>query len=174
MPWRAIADQFDFPYEPTRFWADLRQRGHDVEERNVRPRVLPPRDGCLSLQETKQLLVHLRRLDKPAFVHRFVWTGYGFGPDDGELARWCGDSYVYTRGSLDEILTAAASDIAAGQTPNMWIPDTERWAVISDRRCLCTYVAGSEELAGAIVGDSKLDVALADYEGPLYTEEGLF
>ena len=174
MPWREIAKHFDFPYDPTTFWAILVQRGHDVDERNVRPRVLPPRDGCLSLEEITQLLGHLHRLDEPDFIHKFVWTAYGFGADDGELVRWCGDTYVYTRGSLDDIRATAASPIAARQTPNMWIPDSGQWAVISHRRCLCTYVAGPEGLAGAIAGDPKLDAALADYEWPLYTEEGWF
>lgn len=174
MPWHEIAEHFGEPYDPTRFWAVLHQRGHDVEERNIHPHVLPPRDGCLSYKETKQLLPHLRRLDEPSFVHLFVWTAYGFGANDGELVRWCGDTYAYSQGSLDDIPAAAASDVAAGQIPNIWIPDTAQWAVISDWRCLCTYVAGPEQLANAIARDPELDAALVDYADPLDTEAGRF
>lgn len=80
----------------------------------------------------------------------------------------------YLPGSRDDVVTSAASEIAAGQTPNMWVPDTATWAVHSDWRCLCTYVAGPEHLARAILSDSALDAVRVGCDDALFTEAGRY
>lgn len=117
---------------------------------------------------------YLQGLGDPGLVHFFVWTAYGFGESDGELVRWCNQTYVYLPGSLDDVVAAAASGLAARQTPNMWRPDTGQWAVHSDWRCLCIYVAGPEHLARAILSDSALDALPLGCDDALFTEAGRY
>jgi hypothetical protein len=164
-PWRVIAERLGMSYDPGRQWALIRERGLDA-----RGLVQPPRDGSLSLKEAKRVVDHLRNLEEPGLVHFFVWTAYGFGESDGEVVRWCGQTYVHSQGSVDRVETSAASDTAGGQTPSMWIPDTEQWAVHSDWRCLCTYVAGPASLAQAVLADTSLDAIPVGYEDALFTE----
>lgn len=165
--WRVVAERLGVSYDPERQWALIRERGLDA-----RGLVQPPRDGSLSLSEAKRLVDHLRNLEEPNLVHFFIWTAYGFGERDGEVVQWCGQTYVHFEGSVDNVEKSAASTIAGGQTPNMWIPDTEQWAVHSDWRCLCTYVAGSESLAQAVLADTSLDAVPVSYEDALFTEAG--
>ena len=161
------AERLGVSYDPERQWALIRERGLDA-----RGLVQPPRDGSLSLSEAKRLVDHLRNLEEPNLVHFFIWTAYGFGERHGEAVQWCGQTYVHFEGSVDNVEKSAASTIAGGQTPNMWIPDTEQWAVHSDWRCLCTYVAGSESLAQAVLADTSLDAVPVSYEDALFTEAG--
>lgn len=167
-PWRVIAERLGVSYDPRRQWALIRERGLDAKGL-----VQPPRDGSLSLREAERLVDHLRNSGEPGSVHFFVWTAYGFGDGHGEVVQWCGETYVYFTGSLGDVLASAASTIAGGQTANIWLPDTEQWAVHSDWRCLCTYLAGSEELTHAILSDRALDAVPVDHEDALFTEAGL-
>ena len=67
---------------------------------------------------------------------------------------------VMHRGSLSA--AAALCPPPVDQSPNLWWPQDRRWCVASEIDFTSTYVAGSEALVEAVLGDSRLESVRAD------------
>jgi hypothetical protein len=88
----------------------------------------------------------------------------------GPRVRLPGRDYLLLAGSL-----AAAPQLGWAdpygfffpQSPNLFWPQDQAWCVASEIDMLCTLVAGSDALAGALVGDPRLEAWRAQPDDPI-------
>jgi hypothetical protein len=178
--WREIAEHLGLPYDPAVMWA--KAAGADYVT-GPRPRVQPPADGTITRRIAHRLLPHLYATGDVPSIDFLTWDAYGTHPLQplGSVV-WYGDRYWHERGGLDLVIDRVdarrrAPDDERGATeraPNIWLPSNQRWALISERRCLCTYVTGVAGLIEAIVEDPELDTVRTESQTPLFTEAGLY
>jgi hypothetical protein len=144
-----------------------------------------PPDGNLPAEQLRVLCATLaRHTGTPASCWLCLWDGYGWlygspsvgifgrhGPVhvppafpaevlDGPRVRLPARTYLLFAGPLAAAPWLGWTDPYGAffpQSPNLWWPQDHAWCVASEIDLFCTLVAGSDDLAEALVGDPRLE-----------------
>ena len=69
-----------------------------------------------------------------------------------------GRDYLLFRGPVDSIMAFLAGDWPFwGHSPNIWWPEDRAWCVATDIDLYDTYVGGSQECIGTVLGNPRLE-----------------
>jgi hypothetical protein len=147
-----------------------------------------PREGSLYAADADRVAVLLREeTTTPEQCWFCVWDGYGWAnrirftsngkpgerlPDpipasvrDGRRVRLPHRGYFLYRGPV-EAATALLHIADSEQTPNLWWPQDHAWCVAIELDLPWTYVGGSVQMIGRVLGDDRIEATAAAPDDP--------